>query len=172
MALPSQSIEVPTSLQEAARVGRLLAIEVLCPHCGAQCVDKGFGSPLITENLVGHSVVCSGCGSESLVPLNAFLMVGDVVAREKPSASGLNNKEGKKGRTPKPKKSNAGRKAKSGFVRQPRQLSLDVRTIQVLDVLGVNNSDLFETLLRQYEPFLNAWAELGYETVQEDESDE
>ena len=81
------------------------------------------------------------------------------------------NKTEKRGRTKKPRKSNAGRKAKSGTVRQPRQLSLDVRTIKVLDAMNVNNSDLFETLLQQYEPFLNAWAEMGYGNSQEDEEE-
>ncbi len=52
-----------------------------------------------------------------------------------------------KGRTQKERKSNAGRKAKSGTVRQPRQLSLDVRTIKTLDAMKVNTSELFETLL-------------------------
>jgi len=27
--------------------------------------------------------------------------------------------------------------------------------------MNVKNSDLFETLLQQYEPFLTAWADLG-----------
>jgi len=31
-----------------------------------------------------------------------------------------------------------------------------------------NNSDLFETLLNQYEPFLDVWTKLGYEEYQED----
>ncbi len=38
--------------------------------------------------------------------------------------------------------------------------------------MKVNNSDLFEQLLQQYEPFLNAWAELGYGSSQEDENEE
>ncbi len=50
--------------------------------------------------------------------------------------------------------------AKSGTIRQPRQLSLDVRTIKTLDAMKVNNSNLFETLLQQSEPFLNTWAEV------------
>jgi len=37
--------------------------------------------------------------------------------------------------------------------------------------MKVNNSDLFETLLQQYEPFLNAWAEMGYEEYQRDEDE-
>lgn len=63
------------------------------------------------------------------------------------------------------------RRTQSGVVRQPRQLSLDVRTIKTLDEMGINNSELFETLLQQYEPFLNAWAELDY-INQEDEEEE
>jgi len=59
----------------------------------------------------------------------------------------------KKKRTQRERKRNAGRKAKIGVVRQPRQLSLDA--------MNAKNNDLFETLLQQYEPFLTAWAELG-----------
>jgi len=99
-------------------------------------------------------------------------LAGNVIAREKPTTSGPNNKADKKGRTQKERKSNAGRKAKSGTVRQPRQLSLDVRTIKTLDTMRVNNSDLFETLLHQYEPFLNTWAKLAHEDNQEDEEEE
>jgi hypothetical protein len=94
-----------------------------------------------------------------------------MVAREKLTTSGPNNKAEKKGRTQKERKSNAGRKAKSGTVRQPRQLSLDVRTIRTLDAMKVNTSDLFETLLQQYEPFLNAWVEMGYEEYQGDDDE-
>ena len=126
---------------------------------------------MITEDLTGHSVTCVECHTNSLVPLNAF-SAGNVIAREKPTTSGPNNKADKKGRTQKERKSNAGRKAKSGTVRQPRQLSLDVRTIKTLDVMKVNNSDLFETLLNQYEPFLDAWAEMGYGSSQEDEDEQ
>jgi len=107
-----------------------------------------------------------------LLRWNAFSLTGNVVAREKVPTGGLNNKAEKRGRTEKPRKSNAGRKAKSGVVRQPRQLSLDVRTIKTLDAMKVNKSDLFEQLLQQYEPFLNAWAELGYGSSQEDENEE
>lgn len=66
-------------------------------------------------------------------------------------------------------KSNVGRKAKRGGVRQPRQFSLDVRTIETLDDMRANNSELFESLFHRYEPFLDAWAKLGYEHFQEDE---
>jgi len=37
--------------------------------------------------------------------------------------------------------------------------------------MKTNNSQSFETLLNQYEPFLNAWAELGYGSYQEDEDE-
>ncbi len=117
---------------------------------------------MITEDLIGHTVTCVECHTNSLVPLNAFTLAGNVIAYEKPTTSSPNNKADKKGRTQKERKSNAGRKAKSGIVRQPRQLSLDVRTIKTLDAMKVNNSDLFETLLQQYEPFLDTWAEMGY----------
>ncbi len=155
--------------KQDAFVGRLLAIEVLCPKCGERCADPKTGSLMITHDLIGHTVQCVACHTESLVPLNAFSLATDVVAREKPTSSGPHNKNEKKGRTQKEHKSTRGRKAKSGVVRQPRQLSLDVRTIQTLDVMGANNSQLFETLLNQYEPFLNTWAELGYGYSQEDE---
>jgi hypothetical protein len=56
-------------------------------------------------------------------------------------------------------------------VRQPMQLSLDLRVINTLNAMGVNKSELFEELLRQYEPFLDAWGELGNDTA-EDEEDE
>ncbi len=59
----------------------------------------------------------------------------------------------------------AGRKAKSGTVRQPL---LDIRTIDTLNMMGINKSELFEELLKQYEPFLIAWSELGNEMHEED----
>ena len=96
---------------------------------------------------------------DDLLPLNAFSLVGNVVACEKPTTGGPHNKAERKLHTQKEKRSTRGRKAKSGVVRQPRQLSLDVRTIQTLDAMKANNSELFETLLNQYEPFLNTWAE-------------
>jgi len=175
--VPSQTIDKPEPTvtrepqKQDAFVGKLLAIEVLCPNCGKDCADPKTGSLMITEDLIGHTVTCIECHTNSLVPLNAFSLAGSVVAREKPTTSGPNNKADKKGRTQKERKSNAGRKAKSGTVRQPRQLSLDVRTIKTLDAMKVNNSDLFETLLQQYEPFLNAWAEMGYEEHQGDEDE-
>ena len=126
---------------------------------------------MITEDLIGRTVTCIECHTKSLVPLNAFSLTESVIAREKPTTSGQYNKAEKKGRTRKERKSNAGRKTKSGTIRQPRQLSLDVRTIQTLDAMQVNNSDLFETLLQQYEPFLDTWAEMGYGSCQEDEGE-
>jgi len=159
------------SKKQDAFVGKLLALEVLCPNCGECCADPKTGSLMITQDLIGHSVQCVACHTESLVPLNAFSLTTDVVAREKPTSSGPHNKNEKKGRTQKEHKSTRGHKAKSGVVRQPRQLSLDVRTIQTLDAMKTNNSELFETLLNQYEPFLNTWAELGYGSSQEDEGE-
>jgi ATP-dependent DNA helicase PIF1 len=79
-----------------------------------------------------------------------------VITCEQPNVT--NAKREKKGRTKKERKSTQGRKAKSGVVREPMQLSLDVRTIQALNAMGVNKSQLFEDLLRQYEPFLEAYA--------------
>jgi hypothetical protein len=150
------------------RVSRIAAIEVLCPKCGNPCLTP-HGSPMITYDLVGHSVTCSVCGKACIVPLNAFSLQGDVVAREKPAAGISNNKCEKRGRTKKARKSNAGRKAKSGIVREPMQLSLDVRTIRVLNFMDVNKSQLFEELLQQYEPFLEARAALEQEGWEEED---
>lgn len=49
-----------------------------------------------------------------------------------------------------------------GVARQPRQLSLDPRTIACLDVMQVNNSELFERLLQHYPPFVETWTKAGY----------
>lgn len=71
-----------------------------------------------------------------------------------------NSKREKVGRTKKERKSPQGRKAKSGVVREPLQLSLDVRTIKTLEAMGINRSQLFEELLQQHGPFLEMWASL------------
>jgi len=73
-------------------------------------------------------------------------------------------KASKRGRTPRERKSAAGRKTRSrrGVARQPRQLSLDARTIACLDGMQVNNSELFERLLQRYPPFVEAWTKAGY----------
>ncbi len=165
--------EIPfiESEKQDAKIGKLLAIEVLCPNCGNDCADPKTGSLMITEDLTGHTVTCVECHTDSIVPLNAFSLMGNVVAREKPTTGKPNSKVEKKGRTQKERKSNAGRKTKSGIVRQPMQLSLDIRTIDTLNTMGVNKSELFETLLQQYEPFLNVKAELGHEDNQEDEEE-
>lgn len=70
----------------------------------------------------------------------------------------VNSQQEKRGRTKKERKNNAGRKTKSGVVREPMQLSLDVRTIKTLGAMGVNKSQLFEELLQQYEPFVKMWS--------------
>lgn len=67
------------------------------------------------------------------------------------------NRREKKGRTKKERKSTQGRKPKSGVVREPMQLSLDARTIQVLNEMGVNKSQLYEELLQQHEPFFKMY---------------
>lgn len=152
------------------RISRIAAVEVLCPSCSGACVDPATGSLFISYDLRGHTVVCSSCHKSCIVPLNAFTLDGEVIAREKPAQVVPNTKIEKKGRTKKERKSAAGRKTKSGQVRQPMQLSLDVLTIQALNVLGVNKSELFEELLHQYEPFLNVWAQLK-EAAEEDELD-
>ncbi len=74
-----------------------------------------------------------------------------------------NAKREKKGRTKKERKSPKGRKAKSGVVREPLQLSLDIRTIKALNAMDVNKSALFEELLQQYEPFVKAYDKLDHD---------
>ena len=81
-------------------------------------------------------------------------------ADDLPSPRLTNSKREKVGRTKKERKSLQGRKAKSGVVREPLQLSLDVRTIKTLEAMGVNRSQLFEELLQQHGPFLEMWASL------------
>ncbi len=166
---PVTVVEVMPEPLEPGKFSRVLAIEVLCPACNGACVDPATGSFSITYDLVGHTVVCSACKKACIVPLNAFTLQGDVVAREKPAGQAA--KREKKGRTQKERKSKAGRKTKGKGVRQPMQLSLDLRVINTLNAMGVNKSELFEELLQQYEPFLDAWAELGNEEA-EDEEDE
>jgi ATP-dependent DNA helicase PIF1 len=158
---------VATPLQEG-KVSHIVAIEVLCPFCGTPCVDRGLESPMITYELVGHAVICPECKQLCIVPLNAFSLQGDVIAREQPKGT-TNARREKKGRTKKEKKSTKGRKTKSGVVREPMQLSLDVRTIQALTSMGVNKSQLFEDLLQQYEPFLEAYAAIDTGELDHDE---
>jgi hypothetical protein len=156
---------VEESLVEG-RVSRIAAIEVLCPACNNPCLNHE-GSALIFYELVGHSVTCSVCAKACIVPLNAFSLQGNVIARQKPTGQTTQRK--KKGRTKKERKSKAGRKTKGKGVRQPMQLSLDIKVINTLNTMGVNKSELFEELLQQYEPFLDAWAELGNEDFIEDD---
>jgi hypothetical protein len=144
------------------KFSRVTAIEVLCPDCNSPCVNPATQSQMITYELVGHTVVCSNCAKSCIVPLNAFSLQGDVIAREQPKGV-TNAKREKKGRTQKERKSNKGRKTKSGKVRQPLQLSLDIRTINALNFMGVNKSELFEALLSQYEPYLEAIAAVSKE---------
>ncbi len=158
---------------EAGKISRVLAIEVLCPSCNSACVDAATGSLSITEDLIGRTVVCSSCGKACIVPLNAFSLQGEVIAREKLTSGITNSKLEKKGRTKKERKSKAGRKSKSGVVREPMQLSLDVRTIKTLNTMGVNKSELFEELLNQYEPFLETRASVvSSDELDHDENEE
>ncbi len=154
------------------RVSHIVAIEVLCPSCGTPCVDKVKSSPMITHDLVGHAIVCPQCQKFCIVPLNAFSIQGSVIAREKPEAGVTNSKREKKGRTKKERKSTKGRKTKSGVIREPMQLSLDVRTIKALNLMGVNKSQLYEDLLQQYEPFLEAYAAIDTDELDHDENEE
>ncbi len=101
------------------------------------------------------------------VPMNVQLH-HDVIGH-----SGVtNSKREKVGRTKKERKSTQGRKAKSGVVREPLQLSLDARTIQALNGMGVNKSQLFEDLLQRYEPFLEKLASLHNDAFDHDENEE
>lgn len=161
-------VEVTPEPLAPGKFSRVLAIEVLCPACNGACIDPTTGSLSITYDLVGHTVVCSTCGKACIVPLNAFTLQGDVIAREKLAAGVTNAKREKKGRTQKERKSKAGRKTKGKGVRQPMQLSLDLRVINTLNAMGVNKSELFEELLQQYEPFLDAWAELGNDAADDE----
>ena len=72
-------------------------------------------------------------------------------------------KREKKGRTKKERKSPKGRKTISGTIREPLQLSLDIRTIQALNDMDINKSALVEELLQQYEPFREAYAKLDHD---------
>jgi hypothetical protein len=166
-------VVVPEPVEEEplveGKVSRIAAIEVLCPTCNHSCLNRE-GSAMITYDLVGHSITCSACGKACIVPLNAFSLQGNVVAREKPA--GATTKREKKGRTQKERKSKAGRKTKGKGVRQPMQLSLDINVINALNAMGVNKSELFEDLLKQYEPFLDVWAELGNEDFTDEDDDE
>jgi hypothetical protein len=163
-------IEEPELVE--GKVSHIVAIEVLCPFCSTPCVDRVTQSPLITYDLVGHSVLCPGCQKLCIVPLNAFTLQGLVTAREKPEAGVTNSKREKKGRTKKERKSNAGRKAKGSEPRQPLQLSLDMRVIRVIKAMGINASALFEELLNQYEPYLEAYAALNDDELDHDENEE
>lgn len=156
IALP----EISVPLTEG-RVSRAVAIEVLCPLCNGVCVDPATGSVTITPELVGHTVICNSCKRACIVPLNAFSMTGNVIAREKPAQQVPNSQIEKKGRTQKERKSSQGRKTKGSEVRQPMQLSLDMKVIKTLKAMKVNASALFEDLLQQYEPFLEMWAAMN-----------
>ena len=163
-------LEVPLT---EGRVSRIAAIEVLCPLCSGVCADPATGSLYITHDLVGHTIVCSRCKRACIVPLNAFNLDGNVVAREKPSQAVPNSKIEKKGRTKKERKSNAGAKTKGKEPRQPMQLSLDMRVIRTLKQWGVNASALFTELLNQYQPFLEMYAAVNDgEQPEDDEEDD
>ena len=88
-------------------------------------------------------------------------------------AAGItNSKKEKIGRTKKERKSTKGRKTKSGVVREPMQLSLDVRTIKALNAMGINKSQLFEDLLKQYPPYLEAYTAISVDELYHDEIEE
>jgi DNA helicase-2/ATP-dependent DNA helicase PcrA len=167
-------VEERTAIAEPlteGRVARIAAIEILCPLCSGICVDAN-GSTYITSDLIGHTILCSRCRQQCIVPLNAFSLEGSVIAREKPAQRVSNTKIEKKGRTKKERKSNAGAKPKGKEPRQPLQLSLDVRVIRALKAWGINASALFTELLEQYEPFLEWYASVNDEEQSESEEDE
>lgn len=161
----------PVPLAEG-RIARIAVIEILCPTCSGLCVDPATGAVQITPDLVGHTIICSRCKQQCIVPLNAFSLQGSVVAREKPAQVVNNAKVEKKGRTKKERKSKAGAKTKGKEPRQPMQLSLDMRIIRTLKSWGVNASELFETLLKMYEPFLEQYAAVNDEDQPEDEEED
>lgn len=170
---------VPQLPLAEGKVSRISAIEVLCPVCNSSCLDPKTSSSFITYELVGHTVICSACEKQCIVPFNAFNLTGDVVAREKTASGVAHHQATKKGRTKKERKAPWGTKTKSreeGDVRQPLQLSLNMKTIHVLNAWGVNKSALFEDLLQMYDPFLKAWkkfiAEDGSLITQSEEADE
>ena len=155
--------EEPVNTLVEGRVSRVTAIEVLCPGCNHSCVDPATGSPLITYELTGHTVKCVACGKACIVPLNAFsLQQSEVVAREQPA--GQTTKREKVGRTKKERTSTRGRKPEGKAVKEPLQLSLDVKVIRTLNEmrtdegLHINKSKLFVDLLEQYQPFLEVYA--------------
>lgn len=153
--------EQPVTELAEGKVSRISAIEVLCPTCNSSCMDPQTQSSFITYDLIGHIVVCSACAKQCIVPFNAFSLTGDVVAREKSDQVAPNHLIEKKGRTKKERKAPTGVKPKSGKegdVRQPLQLSLNMRTIKALTAMEVNKSALFEKLLNMYQPFLEALA--------------
>jgi DNA helicase-2/ATP-dependent DNA helicase PcrA len=164
------AVEMPLT---EGRVSRAVAVEVACPLCSGVCVDPASGSVTITPELIGHTVICNACKRACIVPLNAFSLSqsGPVVAREKPDQAVPNSKIEKKGRAKKERKSKAGRKTKGKGLRQPLQLSLAMRTILAVKSLSITASELFEQLLFQYEPFLDAYNALPDEE-EEDEEDE
>jgi ATP-dependent DNA helicase PIF1 len=155
------------------RVARIAAIEVLCPACAEICVDPRTGSTYITPDLVGHSIACSRCEKSCIVPLNAFSLLGEVIAREKPVQLVSNAKVEKQGRRKKERKSNAGAKPQGREPKQPLQLSLDTRVIKTLKVWRVNASALYIELLGQYMPFLEKYREVvGEDYGEESEEDD
>src|SRR5579883_182596 len=166
---PDEKVEAEPLAE--GKISRIAAVEVLCPSCGGACADPATGSLFITYDLRGHTVVCSSCHKSCIVPLNAFSLDGEVIAREKPAQVVPNTKIEKKGRTKKERKSAAGRKTKGGQVRQPMQLSLDVLTIQALNVMGVNKSELYGVRLHQYGAVLGVWRPLK-EAAEESEEEE
>jgi ATP-dependent DNA helicase PIF1 len=85
------------------------------------------------------------------------------------NAGVTNAKREKIGRTKKEKKSTKGRKTKSGVLREPLQLSLDIRTIRALNAMGINKSQLFEELLQQYKPFLEKYTTINPVKLDHDE---
>jgi hypothetical protein len=46
-------------------------------------------------------------------------------------------------------------------------LSFDIKTIQTITAMGVNKSELYESLLLHYQPFQDRWAELDFDPFEE-----
>ena len=58
-----------------------------------------------------------------------------------------------------------------GIVREPLRLFLDAKTIKALNAMGVDKSQLFEELLAQYEPFVQARSGLEQEAGEAEEKE-
>ena len=124
-------------------------------------VEEAIAEILVTN--IHHDKIAEIVVDTVIVPVD--VQKNAVAKREKSGVT--NSRREKRGRRKKERKSTKGRKTKSGVLREPMQLSLDMRTIKTLEIMGVNRSQLFEDLLQQYEPFREAYAMLHDEDEEE-----